>query len=292
MPELKKLPYLKLYVQDYLTDEKLNLCSAQAQGVYIKILCLLHKSDPYGQILLKQKDKQKSSTCLNFALKFAKLLPFGLDVIKSSLDELLEEDVLQIEGDVLSQKRMIRDAEISATRAKAGQKGGKKSAQKSSNFAQAKDQANTQANTQAKGQANSDSDSDYNNKSKKKERGSKGRGRKERGPLDNMILTDLPFSSPEFADAWEEWKAHRWEKDGFSYATAASQRKAAKALFNASGQDEALAIAMIDQSIDRGWDGFFELKGTHLDAWNKAKGTGAKMTGMDYLRAKANLVSV
>ena len=55
---LRNQPYFPLYVQDFLTDEKLNCCSASSQGVYIKIMCLLHKSEVYGELMLKQKDKQ------------------------------------------------------------------------------------------------------------------------------------------------------------------------------------------------------------------------------------------
>jgi len=58
---LRDQPYLPLYVQDYLTDEKLNECSPATQGVYIKLLCVLHKMEEYGTILLKQKRKQKVS---------------------------------------------------------------------------------------------------------------------------------------------------------------------------------------------------------------------------------------
>ena len=58
---LRDQPYLPLYVQDFLTDEKLIECSASATGVYIRVMCIMHKSDPYGMILLKQKDKQTSS---------------------------------------------------------------------------------------------------------------------------------------------------------------------------------------------------------------------------------------
>ena len=69
---LRDQPYLPLYVQDFLTDEKLIECSASATGVYIRVMCIMHKSDPYGMILLKQKDKQTSSTIQNFALKLIK----------------------------------------------------------------------------------------------------------------------------------------------------------------------------------------------------------------------------
>lgn len=121
---LRDLPYLPLYIQDYLTDEKLNLCSAATQGVYIKIMCVLHKSETYGGILLKQKDKQKSSSIENFALKFAKLLPFDYTTIYSALTELLDEKVMRADGDFIYQKRMVKDGRISEERSKAAKKGG------------------------------------------------------------------------------------------------------------------------------------------------------------------------
>ncbi len=56
---LRNQPYLPLFVQDYLTDEKLNECSAQSQGVYIKIMCLMHKSETYGKNFAKAKRQAK-----------------------------------------------------------------------------------------------------------------------------------------------------------------------------------------------------------------------------------------
>ena len=143
---LRNQPYFPLYVDDYLTDEKLNLCSASTQGVYIKILCVLHKQEEYGKLLLKQKDKHLPEICLNFAYKLARLLPFTEDIIHNALIELLEEKVLYIENDYLCQKRMIKDEIISKKRAVSGSKGGKKT-----QFAL----ANTLANTLAKSEANS-----------------------------------------------------------------------------------------------------------------------------------------
>jgi hypothetical protein len=96
----------------------------------------MHKSDHYGHILLKQKDKQKSSTCLNFAYKLAKLLPFSDEVIHKALVELVDEGVLKMSDNKLTQPRMVRDNMISEARSKAGKKGGQ-----ISSFAQAKRQA-------------------------------------------------------------------------------------------------------------------------------------------------------
>jgi len=121
---LRNQPYFPLYVQDYLTDEKLNMCSASSQGVYIKIMCIMHKSKNYGTILLKQKDKQSINQTKNFVSKLVKLLPFDYDTIYNALIELIEEEVLYIEEDNLCQKRMIKDNNLSLIRSNAGKKGG------------------------------------------------------------------------------------------------------------------------------------------------------------------------
>lgn len=141
---LRNQPYFPLYVQDYLTDEKLNMCSAAAQGVYIKILCIFHKSEKYGGILLKQKDKQKKDSCLNFAEKLSKLLPFDTETIRDALIELIEEKVLIIEEDFLFQKRMVRDFDISEKRSLSGKIGGDNSLGKTKNLLKQKDKQNTE----------------------------------------------------------------------------------------------------------------------------------------------------
>ena len=124
---LRNSPYLPLYVQDFLTDEKLVDCSASANGVYIRLMCILHKSEPYGKILLKQKYKQSESMCLNFASMLLRQMPYSMSEIHDGLEELLDNKIIEIEGDYLLQKRMVKDGELSEKRAVAGQKGGKKS---------------------------------------------------------------------------------------------------------------------------------------------------------------------
>jgi len=119
---LRDQPYIPLYVQDFLTDEKLIECSAESTGVYIRLICILHKSEEYGKILLKQKDKQDSKHLKNFALKLLKQMPYPIDVIEKSLQELLTEGVITIDGDYLYQKRMVRDNEISLKRSESGKK--------------------------------------------------------------------------------------------------------------------------------------------------------------------------
>ena len=141
---LRNQPYLPLYVQDFLTDEKLIECSAESTGVYIRLLCIMHKSEEYGAILLKQKDKQKDKQIENFAYKIAKQMPYDIKIIESSLKELINEKVIILDEDKLIQKRMVNDNYISEIRAKSGSKGGKKTKKNIENFAQAKRQANSE----------------------------------------------------------------------------------------------------------------------------------------------------
>jgi hypothetical protein len=153
-----------------MTDERLIECSASATGVYIRIMCILHKSEPYGGILLKQNDKQNDKQILNFASKLLKFLPYNFDEILFSLQELLDNNVLKIDGDMLYQGRMLRDGKLSDIRAVTGSKGGKKTQKNikkntenfALNFAKAKTQANSDIDIDI------DNDNDINNKIKEK----------------------------------------------------------------------------------------------------------------------------
>jgi len=141
---LRNQPYIPLYVQDFLTDEKLNECSASATGVYIKLMCIMHKSEQYGIFLLKQKDKQTDKQIKNFALKLVKHLPYTIDVIESGLTELIDEGVVQLNDNGLQQKRMIHDNDISIKRSISGAKGGKKT----QSFAKPKPQPKVEPNSE------------------------------------------------------------------------------------------------------------------------------------------------
>lgn len=120
---LREQPYIPLYVQDFISDERLRECSAESVGVYIMLMCVLHKQKEYGKLLLLQKYNKTPNKISNFAIKLSLHLPFDAATIERALGELLEEEVVQIEGDALVQKRMVKDGELSNKRASAGKKG-------------------------------------------------------------------------------------------------------------------------------------------------------------------------
>ena len=154
---LRDQPYLPLYIQDFMTDEKLIECSAESTGVYIRIMCLMHKSSEYGKILLKQKYKQTDKQTKNFAKQLARSMPYDLDTIEHSLDELLTEEVLFLEESKLVQKRMVRDNYISEVRKSAGNKG----VETKKSFAKAKVEANTESEYESEDE-NENEDINYN----------------------------------------------------------------------------------------------------------------------------------
>lgn len=137
-------PYLPLYVNDWMNNNKLKMCSPAAHGVMIQIMCLMHKEAAYGTILLKQKYKQTDNQIHNFALQVARLTPFDLVDVEPALTELIEEKVLQMIDDAIVCPRMVSDAEISAKRALAGKNGGKKTQNIARTFAKANKEANTE----------------------------------------------------------------------------------------------------------------------------------------------------
>lgn len=154
---LRDQPYFPLYVQDFLTDEKLRECDPASVGVYSFIMCLMHKSEVYGTILLKQKDKQSEKQIYNFASKLVKHLPYTIEVIEQAITDLCDEQVLYINGDMLIQKRMVKDNNTSVKRSNSGKKGGKKTQQKLKNFALAKSEANSEYENEYENEINIDS---------------------------------------------------------------------------------------------------------------------------------------
>lgn len=186
---LKDLPYIPFYVQDFACDEKLAMCSAAATGVYIRLMCILHKSKTYGAVKLRIYSKGDSKTysksvangiakpiasekqdfefATNLLPQFAESLqrqmPYTAEEVLNALEELCFYGVINIEGDTLSQPRMVRDGEMSEKRRVAGRSGGKTrwskgaeaAAEDSKTYSKSKanDIANHIANTVAKPEA-------------------------------------------------------------------------------------------------------------------------------------------
>jgi uncharacterized protein YdaU (DUF1376 family) len=257
---LRDQPYLPLYIQDFLTDEKLIECSAKATGVYVRLMCIMHKSEDYGKILLKQKDKQNDKQIENFAIKLGKQMPYSQQEIHDALQELLAEKVLSVEGDSLVQKRMVKDNALSLVRSEAGKKGANVK-----DFAKAKPEAKGQANTEYEIETEIEGDNEFKYELSKAEKKVK--------TIEAKIDIVYPFVTDRFINAWSLWLDHR-KAIKKPYRSGLSQQTALKKL---SEYDEDTAIKMINQSIENDWQGLFELK----DQKNGKSGNNKKQQQSD-----------
>ena len=144
-------PYLPLYVQDVLTDPHLCACSASACGVYLYLLCILHKQEEYGEYRLWDEPSDEDIFAL-FAAQLSRQMPLSAEEIAPALRELVKRGVLSLQQDCLICDDMVLQHHVSVQRAAAGQKGGSKTQSKNtdkqksfaSTFALAKVQANTE----------------------------------------------------------------------------------------------------------------------------------------------------
>jgi len=250
---LRNQPYFPLYVQDYLTDEKLNLCSWETQGIYIKILCILHKQKEYGCILLKQNPKQNESISFYFADILVRNIPCRFEDMVSAIDELLENDVLTLDGNKLLQSRMVKDNSISQARSDAGKKGGGNPNLLKQNTKQ-KHKQKAKQNTEDE---NEDVIDNIN----------KGKNEKK-----EIVF---PFDSENFKTQWQVWKDYKRKEFEFKFKSIGSEQANLTQLSNLA-KDEKEAVAIIHQSMANGWKGFFNLKTeTHGQQINQ-NGAGRK----------------
>lgn len=70
---------------------------------------------------------------------------------------------------------------------------------------------------------------------------------------------ELPFTSPEFSQVWELYLKHRREKGSSNY-TETGLCAAFKKLLRLSNNTEAIAIKILEQSLENNWTGTFALK--------------------------------
>ena len=97
------------------------------------------------------------------------------------------------------------------------------------------------------------------NAKKSKEKEIKGKEIKEKKTKESKEVV-FPFVSEKFLDKWNLWVEFKKEQFNFTYKSAISKQAALNELVKLSNGQEQIAIQIIDQSINKGWRGFFELK--------------------------------
>ena len=107
----------KFWWQDYESDMALRLVSLSAQGLWMRMLCVMHRATPYGHLRLHTQPMTTG--------QLSRLVGASESVAKKLLAELEAENVFSrtAEG-VIYCRRMIRDKEFSDGMKEIGKGGG------------------------------------------------------------------------------------------------------------------------------------------------------------------------
>lgn len=110
-------PWFKFYPGDWRQCPELQLCSLEARGLWIDLLCLAHQGEPYGHVTVNGKALSTE--------QIATLVGQSVTVVAKALLELCHHGVCdRIDGTVVS-RRLVRDSHLSRERSKAGSEGAK-----------------------------------------------------------------------------------------------------------------------------------------------------------------------
>ena len=105
------LPWGKFFWKDWLTDPALSVCSLAAQGLWMRMLCIMSMCDPPGHLLLPPSRKGDSE-----AQQIARMCLADARQVRMLLDELETRGVYaRNDAGVITSRRMIRDAALSAS---------------------------------------------------------------------------------------------------------------------------------------------------------------------------------
>lgn len=103
------LPWGKFWWRDWLTDPNLSACSLAAQGLWMRMLCIMAHATPVGHLTLppRRANETEARQIGRLVLAYGK----GVDHL---LNELEMRGVFSRDSDgIIVSRRMIRDAERS-----------------------------------------------------------------------------------------------------------------------------------------------------------------------------------
>ncbi|NBW17176.1 MAG: hypothetical protein EBR82_55280 [Caulobacteraceae bacterium] len=98
-----KIIWIKFHPKDWLSDESLRVCSIEARGLWVDMLCLMAKSEKEGYLLA-------GSYPIN-STDLARIAGISADKCVQLLAELGAKGVYSIKNDTIFSRRMVKDAE-------------------------------------------------------------------------------------------------------------------------------------------------------------------------------------
>jgi hypothetical protein len=121
-----KLPWMKFFPADWLADAALRSCSFETRGLWIDILCHMHRNDRRGYLQLNGSPVTPE--------QIARMTGCSADQATRCVAELLSSGVASVLDDgTLYSRRMLREEQKRGLCSEAGQRGGGNPALKGSN---------------------------------------------------------------------------------------------------------------------------------------------------------------
>ena len=96
-----KLPWLKFFPSDWLSDEALRGCSPSARGLWVDMICLMSKSKRHGYLMAGDRPMG--------AEQLARIFGETLEKTSELLVELAQAGVYSIDKDFIFSRRMVKD---------------------------------------------------------------------------------------------------------------------------------------------------------------------------------------
>lgn len=114
---MSKRRWSKFWWQDYERDPALRLCSLAAQGLWMRLLCLMHEAEPYGHLCVNHRPLHTR--------QLAQMLGVSERQVQRLMSELRESGVYSItESGTVFCRRLLRDRAASDLGAHWGRTGG------------------------------------------------------------------------------------------------------------------------------------------------------------------------
>lgn len=99
-----KLPWIKFYASDWLSDEAVRSCSIEARGLWIDMLALMAKSERHGHLLIGGRPANSE--------QLARIVGLTPQKTTELMDELYAAGVFSFEKDAIISRRMVKDERL------------------------------------------------------------------------------------------------------------------------------------------------------------------------------------
>ena len=99
-----KLPWIKFYPGDWLSDEALRSCSVEARGLWVDMICLMAKSEIHGHLLIGGKPAR--------AEQIARIVGLLPQRAMELMDELNASGVFSFDKETIISRRMVKEERV------------------------------------------------------------------------------------------------------------------------------------------------------------------------------------